>query len=239
MPLDRVAAESVKLNRLQNCARTVAVIPARGGSKGLPRKNIVDFCGKPLIAWTIEQARQVLGRVYVSTDDAQIAAVAGQWGAGIIHRPNRISGDRATSEAAWQHAGENIGSWDIMVGLQCTSPIREPRDVSEALIKFRRESLDSLFTATTVEDRFVWRFNGGLESITYDWRKRRRRQQLERQYLETGSFYIFRPDVLRKGNRLGGKIGCHVMAKHKAFQIDTEEDLKLAEVIMRGYGYAS
>lgn len=117
--------------------------------------------------------------------------------------------------------------------------MREVSDIREALAQVRAEGLDSLFTACEADDRFLWRNGaGGLESFTYDWRNRRRRQDCERRFVENGSFYIFTPKVLSTGNRLGGKIGVYLMAKHKGVQIDTPEDLELAETIMRGYGYA-
>lgn len=217
--------------------RIVAVIPARGGSKGIPGKNIAPFCGRPLLAWTIKQARALMP-VYVSTDCPRIVAVAAENGANIIHRPRHLAGDEATSESAWLHAAQQVDA-DLIVGMQATSPVRETRDIAEALALYRAQGLDSLFTACEADDRFLWREGArGLESFTYDWRARRRRQDCERRYVENGSFYIFTPEVLSRGNRLGGRIGAFLMAKHKGVQIDTPEDMRLAEVIMRGYGYA-
>ncbi|KJC50803.1 acylneuraminate cytidylyltransferase family protein [Bradyrhizobium sp. LTSP857] len=226
--------------------KTLAVIAARGGSKGIPQKNLLDLCGKPLIAWTVEQARAARGVdvVAVSSDSDQILAAAEAAGAVGVRRPDDISGDLASSESAWLHAldaiDERMGRFERIVALQATSPIREPGDLEQALDIFDREHLDSLLSVCEVEDYFNWRIGAsGPEPINYDYRNRRMRQQIEKRYLENGSFYVLIPSLLREqNNRLGGKIGFHVMERHKMFQIDRPEDVKLCAAIMRSYGYA-
>jgi N-acylneuraminate cytidylyltransferase len=223
---------------------TAAIIPARAGSKGIPAKNLVPVCGHPLIAWSISQARAAAGvdSVWVSSDGDDILAVAEKYGAKPIRRPAELSGDTATSESAWLHAVDAIEAQgetvDRVVGMQATSPIREPRDISEALQAVDRDGLDSLLTVVEVEDFFMWRAGAsGPESVNYDYRTRKRRQAIEKRYLENGSFYVFPPRLLRsERNRLGGRIGMHVMERHKMFQIDNEADVALCEAIMRGYG---
>lgn len=222
----------------------VAIIPARGGSKGIPGKNLRLVCGKPLLAWSIMQARAAksIDSVWVSSDSNDILAVAEEYGAIAIRRPEGLSGDAASSESAWlhgleeiEHAGANI---DLIVGMQATSPIRDGSDLDAAIGQVKRERLDSLLTVTEVEDFFNWRIgSNGPESVNYDYRSRKMRQLIEKRFLENGSFYIFRPEILRAfNNRLGGKIGMHVMERHKMFQIDNPEDIVLCESIMRGYG---
>lgn len=226
--------------------KTLAVIAARGGSKGIPQKNLLDLCGKPLLAWTVEQARAARGVdvVAVSSDSDQILAAAEAAGAVGVRRPDDISGDLASSESAWLHALEavdaRLGRFERIVALQATSPIREPADIENALATFDREHLDSLLSVCEVEDYFNWRIGAdGPEPINYDFRNRRMRQQIEKRYLENGSFYVLVPSLLREqSNRLGGKIGFHVMERHKMFQIDRPEDVKLCAAIMRSYGYA-
>jgi N-acylneuraminate cytidylyltransferase len=223
---------------------TAAIIPARAGSKGIPAKNLVSVCGHPLIAWSIAQARAAAGvdSVWVSSDGDEILAVAEKYGARPIRRPLDISGDTATSESAWLHALDAIESRgvqvDWIVGMQATSPIREPSDIADALRKVKHDKLDSLLTVVEVEDFFMWRAGeAGPESVNYDYRTRKRRQAIEKRYLENGSFYVFSPRILRgEDNRLGGKIGMHVMDRHKMFQIDNAGDVALCEAIMRGYG---
>jgi CMP-N,N'-diacetyllegionaminic acid synthase len=226
---------------------TLAVIAARGGSKGIPHKNLLDLCGKPLLAWSIEQARGApsITAVAVSSDSDKILDVAASYGAIPVKRPDGISGDTATSESAWLHALDacetRSGVFARVVALQATSPIREPRDLEEALAQYERDRLDSLLSVCEVEDFFNWRIgsDGNAEALNYDWRNRRRRQEIEKRYLENGSFYIFPPGMLRKtNNRLGGRIGIFVMDRHKMFQIDRPEDVLLCAAILKGYGYA-
>lgn len=230
----------------ENRRRTLAVIAARGGSKGIPRKNLIDLCGKPLIAWTVLQATAARGVdvVAVSSDSDEILAAAEAANAVGVRRPDDISGDLASSEAAWLHALDQVdgrlGPFERIVALQATSPIREASDIDHALDAFEREKLDSLLSVCEVEDYFNWRVGkDGPEPINYDYHDRRMRQQIEKRYLENGSFYVFAPSLLRESkNRLGGRIGMHVMERHKMFQIDRPEDVKLCAAIMRSYGYA-
>lgn len=223
---------------------TVAVIPARGGSKGIPHKNTISICGKPLIAWSIEQARAAQGidSVWVSSDSEEILQTALNYGANPIRRPPEISGDGATSESAWVHALMVIEATTArvsrVIGIQATSPIREAADFDRALEQFVRDDLDSLLSCCEIEDFFVWKINAGSPTgVNHDYRNRQRRQNIERRYLENGSFYIFKPEILRRdNNRLGGRIGLYAMDKHKMFQIDSPTDIPLVEAIMRGYG---
>jgi CMP-N,N'-diacetyllegionaminic acid synthase len=230
----------------QKSRRTLAVIAARGGSKGIPLKNLLNICGKPLIAWTVMQAAAARGVdvVAVSSDSDNILAAAEAAGAVGVRRPDAISGDLDSSESAWLHALDSLdgklGPFERIVALQATSPIREPSDIEQALQTFEREKLDSLLSVCEVEDYFNWRIGAsGPEAINYDFRNRRMRQQIDKRYLENGSFYVFIPSLLREQkNRLGGKIGFHLMERHKMFQIDRTEDVKLCAAIMQSYGYA-
>lgn len=224
---------------------TVAIIPARSGSKGIPRKNLAPLCGRPLIAWSIRQAlaAECVDRVYVSSDSDEILAVAEAEGALPIRRPDAISGDRASSESAWLHTLDEIEAGGdgvaLTVAMQATSPIREAGDLDAAIRRYRAESYDSLLSVCEVEDFFTWKLeaDGSAQSVNYDWRARKPRQLIEKRYLENGSFYLFPPRLLREGgNRLGGRIGLHVMARHKMFQVDNAEDLTLVAAILRGYG---
>lgn len=226
---------------------TLAVIAARGGSKGIPKKNLVEICGKPLLAWTVEQAREAAGVnvVAVSSDSDEILAVAERHGAVAVKRPDEISGDTATSESAWLHLLDTLdpklGPFERIVALQATSPIREPADISAALDLYETKEFDSVLSVCEVEDFFNWRRrpDGQAEALDFDYRARKRRQDIEHRFLENGSIYVFPPRMLREeNNRLGGRIGLHLMARHKMFQIDRPDDFQLCAVIMRGYGYA-
>ena len=224
---------------------TVAIIPARAGSKGIPCKNLIELCGKPLVSWSIEQALRAdrIESVWVSSDGDEILDIAKTYGAHPIRRPAKLSDDRASSESAWLHAMDVIEAGgctiDRVVAMQATSPIREPRDLDEALALFEAEDLDSLLSVVEIKDFFVWQQadDGRIDSVNYDYRNRPLRQHVDKLYRENGSFYIFKPEILRThNNRLGGRIGMYVMEGHKSFQIDTPEDVRLCAVIMDGYG---
>jgi N-acylneuraminate cytidylyltransferase len=222
----------------------VAIIPARGGSKGIPNKNIIDFCGKPLIAWTIEQclSSKHISDVWVTSDSQEILDIAGKYGAKTISRPNNISGDLASSEAAWMHAIEIIqrdSNIDLVFAPQVTSPLRETKDIDGAIEQMLSSDADSLLSTVEIEDFFIWRqkLESGPESINYDYMDRKPRQEIEKKYLENGSFYIFKPKILKDtNNRLGGRVLLHKMEKYKMFQIDNDEDIELSAVIMKGFG---
>ena len=222
----------------------VAIILARGGSKGIPKKNIIDFCGRPLIVWTIEQLQQANGidSIWVSSDSEEILSISQDCGVEIIHRPHEISGDTATSESGWLHAINFIedknGPVDLVIAPQVTSPLREPSDIERGLRDFQQQRCDSMFSCSVAEDLFFWSKNsdGTLKSINYDYKNRIRRQDIPKQYIENGSFYLFKPEVLRQyNNRFGGKIGMVEMEFWKMFEIDSMEDLKMCEALMKAF----
>lgn len=219
----------------------VAIIPARGGSKQIPRKNIAPLAGKPLIGYTIEQARQsrLVSRVFVSTDDEEIASVAHSFGAEIIMRPGDLAADTSPSEPSLTHALAHLNAKeglrpDLVVFLQCTSPIRRPGDIDHAVATLQKEQADSLFSACR-SHIFLWRRAiDGYESLNYDYRNRKRRQDMPEEFVENGSIYVFKPWVLEKrGNRLGGKIALYEMDYWSSFQIDVRDDLLLCEWILQ------
>lgn len=219
----------------------VAVIPARGGSKGLSRKNLVALDGKPLIAFTIEHACATpeIDRILVSTDDPEIGMIASRHGAEVVWRPAEISGDSASSESALLHTLdwlEERGDPEpsLVVFLQATSPLRRTGDISAAIQTIIRENADSLFSASRVEG-FIWRSKANvLTPLTYDPLRRPRRQELTEEILEeNGSIYVFKPWVLRQfGSRLGGKVAVHHMLRRDSFQVDETADLELMEKLL-------
>ena len=223
---------------------TIAIILARGGSKGIPNKNIIDFCGKPLIAWTIENCLDGgANSVWVSSDSDEILSIASKFGANTIKRPNDISGDFATSESAWLHALNYVESLekiqiDWILAPQVTSPLRESSDIKKAISLANENINDSFFSCSIAEDLFFWQKNeaGKLDSINYDWRNRKRRQDIPSQYIENGSFYLFKPEVLRStNNRFGSKIGLVEMEFWKMFEIDSFDDLKMCSALMKEF----
>lgn len=220
------------------------IILARGGSKGIKDKNIIDFCDKPLIAWTIQQCKNSknIDKVWVSSDSKKILDISKSHGAEIIQRPKEISLDVSTSEQGWAHAIEYLEKKKINIELilapQVTSPLRETYDIDNAINKFKLEKYDSMFSANKVEDLFFWEHDKykKLKSINYDYLSRKRRQDISPQIVENGSFYLFKPNVIKKfNNRFGDKIGFSEMAFWKMFEIDNIDDIKLCSLLMREY----
>jgi N-acylneuraminate cytidylyltransferase len=219
----------------------VAVIPARGGSKSIPRKNLALLGGLPLVAHSILHARRsrLVDLVVVSTDDDEIAAVATAYGAEVVRRPPALATDEATSESALHHALDDVrarhdADIELVVFLQATSPIRQPGDLDGAIECLRAAEADSLFSACP-QHGFVWaEVDGGLRSLTYDHRARQRRQDLGgAHWQENGSFYVFRPWVLDElDNRLGGVLAMWPMHPLDSFQVDEPGDLELLATLL-------
>ena len=227
--------------------RVSSIILARGGSKGIPKKNLINFCGEPLLAWTILQslAADNVSDTWVSSDSQEILDIATQYGAKSIKRPDEISGDNESSESAWLHAIDFIESQpdsvaiDYVLAPQVTSPLRDVSDFSNSINQLIAEKSDTLLSVAEIEDFFIWKKdeNKNPESVNYDYKNRKLRQHIENRYLENGSFYIFSPEFLKDNiNRLGGKISLYKMERYKMFQIDNMEDIELSSVIMKGYG---
>ena len=220
--------------------RIVAIIPARGGSKGIVRKNLERVGGRTLIARSIDHARRsrLIDGVVVTTDDDAIATVADRAGARVIDRPAELSDDVATTESAVQHALDqlrNAGeSPEIIVLLQCTSPFRSPGQLDAAIAQFETTGCDSLLSVCEFR-QFLWtsQVNArGFRALTYDPRARPRRQDIDDIHCETGSFYIFRPEVLETtGSRLGGHIEVFQVPTFDALEIDEPADLERARVM--------
>ncbi len=219
----------------------VAIIPARGGSKGIPRKNLAVVAGKPLIQHTIEQAKSAsqIDKVYVSTDDEEIAKLSRACGARIIERPGEHASDIATSESALLHALEYIQKEerylpDTVVFLQCTSPIRDSVDITNAIHEFRRVGADSLLSVVE-SHRFLWRLEAGKASpMNYNVNERPRRQDRMPEFMENGSLYIFSVNgFLISKVRLFGKIALYKMSPESAYEIDDYSDIAVVEALMR------
>jgi N-acylneuraminate cytidylyltransferase len=220
---------------------------ARGGSKGILNKNIINFCGHPLLAWTVMQLKLSLcvDDVWISSDSENILNVGQKYGAIPILRPRELSEDKTSSESAWMHALDVIQTKtkkipDYIVAPQVTSPLRDPYDIQNAVNLIISSKSDSLLSATEIEDFFIWeKNNNGLYvSKNYNYLDRKPRQDIKKKYLENGSFYIFKPEILRKNNnRLGGRICIYTMPRYKMFQIDNIEDVDLCLAVMKHYNF--
>lgn len=222
-----------------------AIIPARGGSKGIPRKNIRPLAGKPLLAWTVEAAlaAKLINRVLVSTDDLEIAQVARDYGADVLMRPAELATDTASSEAALLHAlttlADNEGYHpDILVFLQCTAPLTTPDDIDGTIRLVQREAYDSAVTMIPYH-YFLWRDRGEgmMTGINHESTRRLRRQEREPEFQEVGAVYVMRTaGFLAHRFRFFGRIGKYVVPPLRAFEIDEPTDWMVAEALMVGTG---
>ncbi len=221
--------------------KTTAIIPARGGSKGIAGKNTRIVAGKPLIGWTIEAARsaKLVNQVLVSTDDDLIAKVALEFGARVVMRPPELSGDTASSESALLHAldwleKEDSELPDVIAFLQCTSPLTISDDVDGTLCSLFSNEAD---TALAVCDfhYFIWECgnNGEFQGINHDKSIRLLRQERKPQYRETGAVYAMRTDgFLLNKHRFFGKTSFYVIPSKRVLEIDEPQDLDLARLML-------
>ena len=222
--------------------RSVAIIPARGGSRGLPRKNVALLDGKPLIVHTIDAARAAteVDIVVVSTDDPEIAQISEAAGAWVIERPPAIAGDTASSESAVLHAlgvlAENHGVRpEITVFLQCTSPLTMSEDIDQTVRALVSTSADSALAVAQCH-QFLWRRSkaGSAEGINHDSTIRQRRQDREPQYVETGAVYVMRTSGFQVSkHRFFGEIAMHVMPRARVWEIDDPTDFVVARALLQ------
>jgi len=216
----------------------IAIIPARGGSKGFPGKNIAPLLGVPLIEHTIRHARasKYVNLIVVSTDDERIAQASWKAGASVVNRPPQLAGDYEQPESALIHVldfwEETYGEiFDLLVFLQCTHPIRRVGDIDTAIEKCLKDEMSSVWSATETDQYVI--FDGyGEFYFNHD---RARRQDRIPAMLESGNLYVMRPNDLRKkNNRMCGIMNrFYVMPWWCGIEIDEEEDIETCELIMR------
>jgi CMP-N-acetylneuraminic acid synthetase len=225
----------------------LAVITARGGSKGIPQKNLCAILGKPLIAFTIEAALQAktLTRTIVSTDDQTIAQVSEQYGAEVpFSRPQHLASDTATSKAVLQHAvtylkeNENYSA-DIIVCLQPTSPLRTAEDIDQAVNLCLQSGADSVVSLCQVKHHPYWMkkiVDGRIYPlILEDEQNYTRRQDLPPVYQLNGALYVTRTKALFEENRILGEFTIpYIMPQERSIDIDSQTDLRIAEYILQG-----
>lgn len=228
--------------------QVLAVIPARGGSKGVPRKNIRLVCGRPLIAYTIETAlaaRHLFYRVIVSTDDKEIAEVAQRYGAEVpFLRPAELAGDRAPTVPVLQHAVRFVEQQDRVqldwaCLLQPTDPFRTVEDIEEAIRLAQAGGCDSVISVVqvfSVHPILMKRIeNGQLLPYCIEEKEGTRRQDYQPPaYMRNGAIYLTRRDVLMEHNSIWGTvIHPYVMPPERSVGVDSELDLKLVELLVQ------
>jgi len=227
-----------------NGKRVVAVIPARGGSKSIPGKNIKPLCGKPLLAWSIDVARQVseIDRIIVSTDDQEIAAVGRRYDAEVFDRPAHLATDEALVIDALKDLLYRLGSegdtpeWVIL--LEPTCPLRSVDDVQKCLALVAQGEFDSAatFKDADLNPHRAWRMVDGIPEVfipgAVPWLPR---QKLPKAFQLNGAVYIFRAALLAEETKslLVGRLGAVLMPRERSQDIDDHLDFMIVEALMR------
>jgi len=199
----------------------LGITPARGGSKGIPGKNIKQINGKPLIVWTIEAAKKskYLDKFVISTEDKGIAEIAMQHDAEVLHRPLKLASDEASTLSVLQNAVRMIPC-DTVVLLQATSPIRRDGLIDECIKEFKENGYDSLATGSICKSSEY-----GKNTL--------RRQDMPGVFSDNGNVYVIEADLIKSGDRYGKKLGKKIISRWENVDIDDAFDFWLAEQILR------
>jgi CMP-N-acetylneuraminic acid synthetase len=225
----------------------IAFIFARGGSKGLPKKNILKLGDRPLLAWSIEQALEVeeIERVIVSTDSVEIAEIAKQYGAEVpFMRPKELSDDDASEWLAWRHAlshfRESMGSLpDVMVSVPTTAPLRLSSDIHNCIYEFKKGDADAVITVTDAHRSPYFNmvkpnFDGTVGLINPPVSHLARRQDAPVVYDMTTVCYVLRPEFVMTHNSIfEGKVRAVHVPAERAIDIDTLLDFQVAESLLK------
>jgi len=222
----------------------LAIIPARGGSKGIYRKNLVNIAGKPMLAYTIEAALKsdMIDQVWVSSDDEDILSVASKYGAKIIFRPSEFADDTASSVDVVQHffscLSESIKlNNPLIIYLQPTSPLRNANHINSALTAMNSINADGVISVVAADKppqkSFKLDSNGRLISLFDESLSNARRQDLPNCYYPNGAIYAFRMNdfISRKGFPSNGSIP-FIMSKSDSIDVDTISDLIIVEAAL-------
>lgn len=224
----------------------VSIIPARGGSKGIPKKNIIDLCGKPLIAYSIEASlsSRYVTKTIVSTDSQEIADVSRKFGAEVIMRPDDLSTDTAGSLGVFKHVVEELEKQnydvDVVLVLQPTSPNRSNEDINLAFKQFFDSKKEILVSVCKLKQNPNWLLditNGNLEFFKENDFSSIRRQDLENNndlFYLNGSIYIYKKDLMMNSEKFvwSKQVEPFIMSKEKSIDIDEPLDLEIAKVVM-------
>lgn len=200
----------------------LAVIPARGGSKGIPRKNIKVIAGKPLIAWTIEAAKQskLLDDFVVSTEDPEIARISKKYGAKVIDRPKELAGDKATTLSVKQHVLSIIDA-EVIVLLQPTSPIRDKGLIDRCIKRFQAAKADNLVTGFMCK---YYEYGVGFN---------KRRQDMKEFFYCDGNVYVTLADLIKNGKVYGKRNERLCISREQNLEIDDEFDFWMCEQVLQ------
>lgn len=222
--------------------RVIAVIPARGGSVSVPRKNIKMLQGRPLIDWVIQAAEYsgIFAEVWVSTDDDEIHMIAKKCGAQVHRRAAHTATNTASTESALVDFCKAHPNYDVLCLIQATSPLITPADFQKGFETMKRAKADSLVTAVRAH-RFLWKVDPKTErasAVNYDPLKRPRRQDWDGELIENGAFYFTTKAVMeREGCRLGGRIALHEMEEHTFTELDSPTDWQIVAKMSMIHGF--
>lgn len=227
--------------------KIVAIITARGGSKGLPRKNVLDLNGKPLIAHTIDAAKesQIFDKIIVTTDDKEIKEVSLKFGAEVIDRPAELATDMASSMDVIEHSlkvlQKNEENYTHFVLLQPTSPLRTATYIKESWSKYLKDDANSLVSVMEVEhppQKMLIEKNGEVTPLTKWEDLTKPRQSLPKAYLPNGAIYICKIDKFMQGKNFFEKpLSIFEMDKKSSVDIDRKEDLELLKGLLNYEAY--
>jgi len=224
--------------------KILAIIPARGSSKSIPQKNIVALAGKPLLVWTITAAlkSKLVNRIVVSSDDEKILKVASKFGAEPIKRPKAIAGDKSPFNLLIFHALDYLKKKekyipDVLVYLQPTSPLRDSKDIDKALSLLKGE-VASVISVYEVDNKFLKSFiidgKGFMRGVSNNQFPFMNRQDLPKIFMPNGAIYIVKKEFFMKTGKLfSDKTVPFIMSNKKSLDIDSMEDLKKAEKILK------
>ena len=221
-------------------SKYLAIIPARGGSKRLPNKNILNLNGKPLIAWSIEAAKKskYIDEIVVSSDSDEILEIAKKYKVKALKRPDELATDTAKSEEAILHVLENYPEFEYIVLLQPTSPLRTEKHIDEAIELLKKKNADGIISVCEVDHSPLWSNtlpeNLDMSNFLRDDIKGKRSQDLPTYYRLNGAIYICKTDRFLKEKTffIKDNIFAYVMDRKSSVDIDDEVDFKLAEVLM-------
>ena len=223
--------------------KIVAIIPARGGSKGVPDKNIKMLAGKPLIAYTIKEALEskYIDRTIISTENERISEISEKHGAEIIDRPNELSRDDTPTLPVLRHVVDYLEknekcSVDIIVLLQPTSPLRKASDRDDAIEKFSKSGADLVVSVTEMKHHPFWSFEidgDRLKPFVKDGFKTIKRQDLPKVYTVNGAIYVMSAERARSDSIFGGDMRAVIMSEEKSVDIDTPLDFKITELLIK------
>ena len=222
--------------------KIISIIPARGGSKGIPRKNIKLLNGKPLISYSIDASNScsLIDETYVSTEDGEISEISKGNNAEVIERPDELAGDDSSSIDVILHVLDYLEDKgelpDLFVLLQPTSPLRTSEDIEASINSFLESDCDSLVSVCKLDHRSLLNFSledGFLVQNNNESLFNSRRQDMPSYYSLNGAIYITTPGFIRKNRSFySDKTIPHVMSKEKSIDIDTSFDFKLAEFLL-------